>query len=250
MAGLDDTEVEIEIEVETDTTSETDDRDEHHEHETPPAQLADELGRIDLQTTPAGYVESRVTDIESIDERTVRLEVTLPHDRTVTFDLEKPIPWSQEFLLARLVEDVGYDAASIEYLIGERVYLARTDIGEEAIERGWGLEEWWTNSVRTVGNTVLSSLGGSMRLEENRNPEWRLVDPLERVDDDESAMGTETREAIAGGCVLVGTLVAALGAVVAVTGSVVVSSTVVAYALPGIALAVIGWYLLTRSDPT
>ncbi len=73
-------------------------------------------------TTPEGYVEGRITDITTIDATTVRLTTVLPHGETVSFDLDKPIPWSNDFLLTRLVEEIGYDAASIDHIVGEPIY--------------------------------------------------------------------------------------------------------------------------------
>lgn len=178
----------------------------------PERRLEDELGRIDLVTTPEGYVEGRVSGLSAVDETTVRLAVTLPHDRTVTFDLEKPIPWIDEFLLVRIVEDVGYDAASVGHLVGETIYLARTDVGEGAADDSGG---WWTTPVRFAGEAVLSSLDGRLRIEEDRAPEWRLVDPRERATDadDGSSRGT---------------------------------SATIAYALPGLLLVLIGLFAAFR----
>lgn len=198
--------------------------------------LGDELGRVHLRTTPEGYVEGRVTALESVDATTVRLAVELPHGEGVTFDLEKPIPWSTEFLLARIVEDVGYDASSIDHLIGERIYLVRTDVGDEADDS----RDWWSASVRAAGNAMLSSLSDSLRLEDDRGPEWRLVDPLERPQPAETGPSRDLLATIATGLALLGPVVAALGAVVGLTGGVVVSSAVAGATLAGLALTLFG----------
>ena len=207
--------------------------------------LEDELGRIHLRTTPEGYVEGRVTDLWSVDETTVGLEVTLPHGETTTFSLEKPIPWSSTFLLARIVEDVGYDAASIEHLVGEPVYVARTDAGPTAEEVR---EDWWTSTLETTGNAVLSALGGRYQLEEEASPKWRLVDPLERTPEETEGLSEETLEAISRLLVVVGTVVAVAGALVGATGTLVVSSTAVGYALPGLVVVLIGLYALSNRE--
>ena len=108
-------------------------------------QLADELGRTRLRTTDDGYVEACVTALERVSAETVRLVVSLPTGESVAFRLEKPVPWSEEFLLARLVRDAGYDAATIDHLVGERVYLARGDPIEE--------DGVWAEGTGTVPDT-------------------------------------------------------------------------------------------------
>lgn len=241
---------EIEIEIERETRSPTADRSARTDERPPPSDavdataperaLEDELGRIDLLTTPDGYVEGRVTGLESVDDRTVRLEVTLPHDEVAVFTLEKPIPWSEQYLLARIVEDVGYDAASIGHLVGESIYLARIDRDTRA-----GEDAWWTPLTRRAGDAVVASLmGDRYRLEEPHSPEWRLVDPLERPstgDDDTTAAATRV---VAAGLIVLGSLVAAAGAVFGATGGLVVSSAVLGYALPGLVLAWFGLAIL------
>ncbi|RQG97484.1 hypothetical protein [Natrarchaeobius oligotrophus] len=210
----------------------------------PERELADELGRIDVMTTPEGYVEGRVTDVTAVDATTVRLSVSLPHGETASFALEKPIPWSREFLLARLVEDVGYDAASIDHVVGEPVYLARADLEPDADE------EWWESSVRAASDALLSSLsGGRYRLERTDDPEWRLVDPLERrsLENDRSS-GIDATTAAAWLSILVAPLLSAVGVALATTGELAVSSALVGYALGGFVLALIGLALLSGDD--
>ena len=242
-----DAEREIEIEVEPGDERASDDAaadgsaDGHAG--SPERSLGDELGRIDLLTTPEGYVEGRVTDLTSLDSTTVRLEVTLPHEETVSFTLEKPIPWSREFLLARIVEDVGYDAASIDHLLGESIYLVRTDAGPTADEEP---ADWWTTLVRATGEVALATLSDRFRLEDRHGPEWRLVDPLERPDRSDDEEGSLKAAAI--GLVLLGVLVAAAGAIVGATGGLVVTPAAVGYALPGLLLALLGLYALVVDE--
>ncbi|SEH13190.1 hypothetical protein SAMN04487967_1206 [Natronorubrum sediminis] len=207
--------------------------------------LADELGRIDIMTTPEGYVEGRIIDVAGVDSTTVELTVSLPHGETASFPLEKPIPWSREFLLARLVEDIGYDAASIDHIVGEPVYVQRTDL--EAND-----EEWWAweSSLQTASDALLSSLsGGRYRLEREQTPEWRLVDPLERPEpkaEPDSTLVTDERLGIA--FVLVGTLVAAIGGVLGATGTLVVSASVLGALALGLAIVLVGLAIGTRDS--
>lgn len=205
-----------------------------------PRDLEDELGRIDVMSTPEGYVEGRVTDLETVDETTVRLEVALPHGRTTAFELEKPIPWSDEFLLARIVEDIGYDAASVGHLVGESVFVTRVDLESDATDEWEGLR---TTAARAAGRTVNSlleaSLGGRFERTET-GPTWRLVDPLERPNPTDDGGFDAVTASIAVSLVLGGVLAAAAGAVFGATGAVAVSSAVIAYALPGVMLALVG----------
>ena len=241
--GRSDRDGEIEIEVARGGVDErrTEPRDRTAARDDPSTDLADELGRIDVMTTPEGYVEGRVTDVTAVDATTVRLTVSLPHGETASFTLEKPIPWSREFLLARIVEDVGYDAASIDHVVGEPVYVKRTDLEDD------GDEDWWTASVQAASDALLSSLsGGRYRLERDRAPEWRLVDPLERPDATADADDDANEDLLGAGLVLVGAVVAAVGAVVGATGTVVVSAPVVGYALVGLLLVTLGLAVLLR----
>lgn len=208
--------------------------------------LADELGRIDIMTTPEGYVEGRIIDVAGVDSTTVELTVSLPHGETVSFSLEKPIPWSQEFLLARLVEDVGYDAASIDHIVGESVYIQRTDL--EADDEEW----WpWESSLQTASDALLSSLSsGRYRLEREQTPEWRLVDPLERPEpktEPDSTLITDERLAVA--LILLGTVVAAVGGVLGATGTLVVSASVLGALALGLAIVLVGFAVGTRDSP-
>ena len=201
--------------------------------------LADELGRIDVMTTPEGYVEGRVIDVGAVDATTVRLTVALPHGETASFTLEKPIPWSREFLLARIVEDVGYDAASVDHVVGEAVYVKRTDRESD--------DAWWDSSVQAASDALLSSLsGGRYRLERDGSPEWRLVDPLERPEATTGTADEVSADLVGAGLVLVGTVVAAAGAVIGATGGLVLSAAVVGYALVGLLLVLFGLGVLVR----
>ncbi len=218
------------------TSSERSDRRDVVSPSTPDDPLGDELGRLDLATTDDGYVEALITDLESIDETTICLTVRLPHDQLVAFDLEKPIPWSREFLFARLVEDVGYDAASVDHLVGERVYLKRTDLGEEAPK------PTWLESIQTAGGTMLSAVADG--LIHTEGPQWRLVDPRERRP--EPADSSERTVTIATTLVVGGVLLAALGSVIGATGGVPVTLGMLVAFILGLVLALVGLSVALR----
>ncbi|MFC6720929.1 hypothetical protein ACFQGT_00075 [Natrialbaceae archaeon GCM10025810] len=94
--------------------------------------LSDELQEIALRTTDEGYVEARITDVKPLSSGRLTLTVELPTRETVTFCLEKPVPWSDEFLFARIVEDCGYGPGDVHRLEGERVYLER--VSDERVD--------------------------------------------------------------------------------------------------------------------
>lgn len=169
-------EIEVELDPEWTTSGEEATAFERHSAGSPDdaEQLADELGRTQLRTTDEGYVEARVTALERVSEETVRLVASLPTGESVAFRLDKPVPWSEEFLLARLVTDAGYDAATVDHLVGERVYLARGDpIDEDGV---------WTEGTGTVP-TAYRSVASAIGLDEfvDTGQQWRLVDPAERT---------------------------------------------------------------------
>lgn len=259
----DDDEIEIEIDraqrdgpEERDDRAESDDRGGRHpsnpapapvdthridpDGETPARDLEDELGRIGVSTTEEGYVEGRIVALEPLDETTVRLAVSLPHDEVVEFDLEKPIPWSEAFLLARIVEDIGYDAASISHVVGERVLLARTDVGPAAadLERD---RRWLRDPARLVGDAVLSSLGSRYRLEEQCRPEWRLVDPRDRrPETDDGSWSLVDPWRLGAVLLALAPVVAAIGVAYGLTGGVALSGPLVGSVLLGLLLAGLG----------
>ncbi|ELY87226.1 hypothetical protein [Natrialba taiwanensis] len=252
---------EVEIEVARDETDRrADDHDARQfdgervapEEPTTETDLADELGRIDVMTTPEGYVEGRITDVTAIDATTVALTVSLPHGETRSFTLEKPIPWSEEFLLARLVADIGYDAASIDHIIGEPVYLVRTDVRPETPPNETGTEpDWWATSLQAASDAILSSLsGGRYRIETTTEPEWQLVDPLDRPDASPTESTDTTADLVGTGLILAGTITAAAGAVVGATGELVVSSSVLASLILGLMVVLTGLVVLFRTSST
>ncbi|WP_247730865.1 hypothetical protein [Halovivax limisalsi] len=203
--------------------------------------LADELGRVDVMTTPEGHVEATVTDVVDVDGRTVRLAVRLPHGRETTFDLEKPIPWSDEYLLARIVAAAGYDAASIDHVVGESVYLERvSDDDPESIS-------WWSASAAELGRAAAARLAERYDLRVSTTGEWRLVDPRERADATADAPRSGRWRPVAVAAAFLGGLVAVLGAVVAATGSLAVPTTALGAALPGLVLLVIALTVLWRA---
>ncbi|ELZ04876.1 hypothetical protein [Natrialba asiatica] len=252
---------EIEIEVtrgETDPSADdsgerrTDSESRAFEESASESDLADELGRIDVMTSPEGYVEGRITDVTPLDATTVELTVSLPHGETRSFTLEKPIPWSEDFLLARLVADIGYDAASIDHIIGEPVYLVRTDVGPETPSTGpRNGSDWWTASMQAASDAILSSLsGGRYRIETTTEPEWQLVDPLDRPDASPTESTDTTADLVGTGLILAGTIIAAAGAVVGATGELVISSSVLPAVMLGLMVVLTGLVVLFRTSGT
>ncbi|NGM68318.1 hypothetical protein G6M89_04720 [Natronolimnobius sp. AArcel1] len=200
-----------------------------HLPESPERRLEDELGRVDVSTTHDGFVEGHVVGFDSPDETTVRLEVALPHGGIVEFTLEKPIPWSEEFLLARIVDDVGYDATSISHLVDETVYVTRADLEDDPEV------DWWTQPVLAAQ----SSLGDWFTVDAT-GPQWRLVDPRERQTGTERSQLLDNTLGLATFLIVLAPLVAALGVAYALTGGIVLSGPVIGAILAGFVLALLG----------
>ncbi|AEH39506.1 hypothetical protein [Halopiger xanaduensis] len=136
--------------------------------------LADELQEIALRTTDDGRVECKVTNVEpgAVSDR-IKLTVALPTRDTVSFQLEKPVPWSEDFLFARIVEDCGYSAGDIHRLEDETVYLERVGTTPKAEMRAAARDalsqyrrEWHSGRVVPPGEELGQRSNG-----------WKLVDP-------------------------------------------------------------------------
>lgn len=144
------------------------------DHQSDAERLAEELGRTDLRTTEDGFVEARVLDLAAVDEDTVRLVVELPTGQELSFALEKPVPWSEEYALARLVEWIGYDAASIDHVVGERVLVDRTQRDAEA-----AVDAIWAEGAHEPSTIETAMKAFGLDVGPERSAEWRLVDPRE-----------------------------------------------------------------------
>ncbi|MFC6904236.1 hypothetical protein [Halalkalicoccus tibetensis] len=96
------------------------------------ADLADELGRVQLRSIDGRRLRAR---IESVVDRggTIRLWYRLPHDAYASEEFEKPMPWSDRFKFARVIEDLGYSPSSLAGIEGEEVVLGRVG-GEWRVE--------------------------------------------------------------------------------------------------------------------
>lgn len=98
------------------------------------AALADELGRIELRSIDDRRLRARVETVVDHDAETIRVWYRLPHDAYASEEFEKPIPWSDQFKFARLIEDLGYSPSSLGEIEGEEIVLER-------VEGGWRAED-------------------------------------------------------------------------------------------------------------
>lgn len=129
--------------------------------------LADELAEISLRTTDDGLVDCRIVGVDPHGDDEIALTVALPTREPVTFTLEKPLPWSREFLFARIVEDCGYGPGDIDRLEGERIYLERTGTRPSA-----------ASNPRPRARRAHRGYGRPRDDEPGqRSNGWRLVDP-------------------------------------------------------------------------
>lgn len=93
------------------------------------AALADELGRVQLRSIDGRRLRARIERIVDHDDDMIRVWYRLPYGVDVFEDFEKPIPWSDRFKFARVVEDLGYSPSSLGVIEGEEIVLER--IGEQ-----------------------------------------------------------------------------------------------------------------------
>lgn len=89
--------------------------------------LADELGRIQLQSIDDRRLRARIETVVDHGPETIRLWYRLPHGVSVVEEFEKPIPWSDRFKFARVIDDLGYSPSSLGGIEGEEVVLERID---------------------------------------------------------------------------------------------------------------------------
>lgn len=89
--------------------------------------LADELGRIQLRSIDDRRLRARIETVVDHDAETIRLWYRLPHDAYAVEEFEKPIPWSDRFKFARVIEDLGYSPSSLGEIEGEEIVLERAD---------------------------------------------------------------------------------------------------------------------------
>ncbi|MDL5361223.1 hypothetical protein [Halalkalicoccus sp. NIPERK01] len=89
--------------------------------------LADELGRIQLRSIDDRRLRARIDTVVDHDAETIRLWYRLPHDAYAVEEFEKPIPWSDRFKFARVIEDLGYSPSSLGGIEGEEIVLERVD---------------------------------------------------------------------------------------------------------------------------
>ncbi|WP_245998368.1 hypothetical protein [Halalkalicoccus subterraneus] len=112
--------------------------------------LADELGRIQLRSVDDHRLRARIATVVDHDAETIRLWYRLPHDAYVVEEFEKPIPWSDRFKFARVIEDMGYSPSSLGGIEGEEIVLERVDGEWRAEDPERRLDE----SVPHVGSDI------------------------------------------------------------------------------------------------
>jgi tetrahydromethanopterin S-methyltransferase subunit B len=92
------------------------------------SELTDELYTVERQTDN-GWFAGEVTQIEPTAEgEQLAMSVMLANNGTVTWTLETPNDWTDEYLFVRLAEQYDYGAGAIELLVGETLRI-RPDTG-------------------------------------------------------------------------------------------------------------------------
>lgn len=119
--------------------------------------LSDELLEIESRTVGDRYVRAEVTSVRARSKDQVRLKAKLPNGETPRWDLDKPVPWNQSFLFARLAESKGYEPGSIHYLVGDEILVKP---GEDS---GWEIVDPWDWKKRAatwISGHPVKSLAG------------------------------------------------------------------------------------------
>jgi hypothetical protein len=92
------------------------------------SEFIDELYTTELQSTD-GWLEGEVTQIEPTAEgEQLSMSVMVGTGETVTWTLETPDVWTDEYLFVRLAEQYDYGAGAIDLLAGETLRI-RPDTG-------------------------------------------------------------------------------------------------------------------------
>ena len=118
--------------------------------------LADELLEHEFDAPGNGVY----AEVISIDERDGAIVMTadLPGDERIVERFEKPLPWSDEFAFARIVEAAGYGSATLDHLVGERVPVERVHDEWRFVDPGRdesAMIRYWRPAAVAVGLLVV-----------------------------------------------------------------------------------------------
>lgn len=99
---------------------------------------SDEFAAIAAATVDDETIEAEIFDVEELDDGRIRLTALLPDGSKPSGVFKRPIPWSMEFPIARLVNQRGYTPSSYAELVGDPIRLRATnELGETPTEGDW-----------------------------------------------------------------------------------------------------------------
>lgn len=92
--------------------------------------LSDEMTQLKSRTVEDDWLEAHIVGVESLDSETIGLTVEHPinGDEELMWRFDKPTVWNNQSTFVQLIEQLGYDAETIDLLAGEPVLIKR-DVG-------------------------------------------------------------------------------------------------------------------------
>lgn len=100
--------------------------------------FTDEFAAIADATVDDRTVKAEIWELTETEGGKIKMTARLPDGSKPSRKFQKPIPWSDEFALARLVEDRGYNPSSYTALEGDEILLrSKSDPGETPSELEW-----------------------------------------------------------------------------------------------------------------
>ena len=91
--------------------------------------LSDRLFKVDMHTLGDGRVRGQ---IDAVDRDGGEIQVTttvLTNGQQIDHTFDEPTTWDDEHAFVRLVEGLGYNAASADHIVGDEVPLRETGNG-------------------------------------------------------------------------------------------------------------------------
>lgn len=100
--------------------------------------LSDELAAIHAASVDDETIEGEIWDVDTTEDGRIRITARLPDGSKPSRTFAKPVPWSEDFAIVRLVESYGYAPSAYESMEGDAIKLHSTaSAGETPDEDDW-----------------------------------------------------------------------------------------------------------------